>query len=99
MGGVKMGLFKFVDFIGNQIDTLMDKMENSIDKFGNYLDNTIGKKLVVNQQYILSELSKQRKTIKDQSENDGKKFINNKSKPDNVTQFVDSKFDNEFKET
>jgi hypothetical protein len=60
LGGVKMGLFKFVDYMGNKIDELMDKMENSIDKFGNYLDNKIGKKLFTNQQQISSELSKQR---------------------------------------
>lgn len=36
-------MFRFVDFIGNQIDKIMDKVENQIDKFGSFLDNVSSK--------------------------------------------------------
>ncbi len=94
-----MGLFKFVDLFGNQIDVFMDKIENGIDKFGNYLDNLIGKQIFIGQQQILSELTTQRSTISKQSETELKAYITKESQPENVTQFVDSEFDNELEES
>jgi len=100
MGGVEIvGLFKFVDSIGIKIDQLMNKMETSIDKVGEYLDNTIGKKFIVDQQRISSELSKQQLTISKQSESDVNTTVYNESQPDKFTQHIDSGFDNEFKES
>jgi len=91
-----MGLFKFIDSIGIKIDQLTNKMESTIDKFGEYLDNTIGKKFIVNPGRISSELSQQRRMIGQQSDKDVKNLMNEKSQPDSVLQYTDSDFDSEF---
>ena len=94
-----MGLFKFIDSISDGLDKLMDKIENSIDQFGNFLDDKIGKKLVTNQQHISSTLSGQRSNIGKQVNDDVKTLISKGSQPDGVTKFVDSDFEKELMES